>query len=122
MKYLLKLEELAMLLLSVLLLWNSNASWFWYLILLIGPDISMVGYLMGTRVGAALYNLFHHKGVAIMLFMLGIYLDHQLLQLVGVALFGHASLDRLLGLGLKYTKGFGFTHLDVIERSIKDLR
>ncbi|MFT4094129.1 MAG: DUF4260 domain-containing protein [Niabella sp.] len=117
MKLLLKLEESAMLLLSIFLLWNSNAAWFWYLLLLLGPDISMLGYLAGNKAGTFFYNLFHHKGVAIMVFMSGIYLSNELLQQVGVVLFGHASLDRILGYGLKYKKGFGFTHLGLIGKN-----
>lgn len=117
MKTLLKLEELAMLLVSIFLLWNGDASWFWYLLLLIGPDISMAGYFMGNKAGAACYNLFHHKGVALIVFMAGIYWGDDLLQRIGVVLFGHASLDRIFGYGLKYEKGFGFTHLGLIGKN-----
>lgn len=106
-----------MLLLSIFLLWNGNASWYWYLLLLLGPDISMIGYMAGDKAGAFLYNLFHHKGVAILVFMLGIYLNNEGLQRIGVVLFGHASIDRLLGYGLKYNKGFAFTHLGVIGKN-----
>lgn len=37
----------------------------YYLLLLLGPDISMIGYAGGNKMGAFMYNLFHHKGVAI---------------------------------------------------------
>ena len=117
MKLLLKLEELAMLLLSIFLLWHSNAAWFWYSLLLLGPDISMLGYLINNKAGAFLYNLFHHKGIALVVFLCGIYLDNNLLQQIGVVLFGHASLDRIAGYGLKYEKGFGFTHLGEIGKA-----
>lgn len=116
MKWLLKTEELVMLLLSIFLLWNSDATWYWYMLVLLGPDISMLGYLVNDKVGAALYNVFHHKGVAILLFMAGMYLSLDLLLRIGVVLFGHASLDRMAGYGLKYNKGFAFTHLEVIGR------
>ncbi|MCH5599460.1 DUF4260 domain-containing protein [Niabella ginsengisoli] len=116
MKLLLKLEELAMLLLSIFLLWNSDAPWFWYLLLLLGPDISMLGYLINNKVGAFLYNFFHHKGIAIIIFLTGIYLSNGLAQQIGVVLFGHASFDRIAGYGLKYEKGFGFTHLGEIGK------
>ncbi len=116
MKWLLKAEELVMLLLSIFLLWNSDAAWYWYMLVLLGPDISMLGYLVNDKVGAALYNLFHHKGIAILLFMAGMYLSLDLLLRIGVVLFGHASLDRMAGYGLKYNKGFAFTHLGVIGR------
>ena len=116
MKWLLKAEELVMLLLSIFLLWNSDADWYWYVLVLLGPDISMLGYLVNNKVGAALYNLFHHKGLAILLFMAGMYLSLDLLLRAGVVLFGHASLDRMAGYGLKYNKGFAFTHLGIIGK------
>ncbi|MGC4233009.1 MAG: DUF4260 domain-containing protein [Niabella sp.] len=121
MKILLKLEEVAMLLLSIFLLWNSNVSWFWYLLLLLGPDVGMLGYLINSKVGAAVYNVFHHKGIAIAVFVAGIYLNNELLQRIGVVLFGHSSFDRLMGYGLKYKKGFRFTHLGIIGKK-KDIQ
>ena len=120
MKILLKLEEWAMLLLSIVLLWNSNASWYWYLLVLVAPDLSMVGYMAGNKTGAALYNLFHHKGLAIVLLLLGIYLNNELLQKIAVVIFGHASLDRALGYGLKRQEGFTFTHLGRIGKNINE--
>ncbi|GAB3011273.1 DUF4260 domain-containing protein [Niabella terrae] len=114
MKIVLKLEELMMLMLSLVLLWNSDASWYWYLLLLLGPDISMLGYLAGNTTGAVAYNLLHHKGVAIGVFLTGVYLNNLILQQAGMVIFGHASLDRLLGYGLKYQTGFGHTHLGPI--------
>jgi hypothetical protein len=35
---------------------------------------------------------------------------------MGIVLFGHSSLDRMLGFGLKYKEGFGFTHLGKIGK------
>lgn len=116
MKWLIKAEELVMLLLSIFLLWNSDAAWYWYLLVLLGPDISMAGYLVNNKVGAAFYNIFHHKGFAILIFLAGMYLNIDLLLRAGVVLFGHASLDRIAGYGLKYNKGFAFTHLGIIGK------
>jgi hypothetical protein len=56
-------------------------------------------------VGAWTYNLAHHKGIAVVLFVLGGYLQLQWLQLVGAIMLGHSSFDRMLGYGLKYTEG-----------------
>ncbi len=111
MNRILKLEELAMLLLGIYVFSTFNLSWWWFFGLLLAPDIGMLGYLFGNKIGAISYNLFHHKGMAILIFFLGIYLENQILQLVGIILFSHTSLDRLFGYGLKYEKGFKFTHL-----------
>jgi hypothetical protein len=82
-----------------------------YPLLVIGPDISMLCYLAGPRTGAFAYNLFHHKAVSIALFVLGLYGHEPGLQTAGLLLFGHASLDRIFGFGLKFSDDFKHTHL-----------
>lgn len=116
MKNIIKLEEAAMFGLSVYGLYLGSAEWWWYLLLVIGPDISMLGYLAGNKTGAACYNLFHHKGVAIAIFITGLLLPQFLLQLTGIVLFGHSSMDRLFGYGLKTGQGFKYTHLGIIGK------
>ena len=44
----------------------------------------------------------------------GILLAHPTLQAAGVFLFCHRVLDRIMEHGLKYEKGFIFTHLATI--------
>ena len=39
--------------------WLNGEPWWLFALLLLAPDVSMVGYLAGPRVGAALYNAFH---------------------------------------------------------------
>lgn len=123
MKILLKLEELAMFIASLFVLYVSHADWWWYLILVIAPDISMLGYLVNTKVGAWCYNLFHHKGIAILVFVIGwwcaLILSHETAPLLGIALFGHSSMDRFFGFGLKTEEGFKFTHLGKIGKEEK---
>ena len=117
MKNILKLEEGAMLGLCVYALTLFHASWWVYVLLVIGPDISCIGYTAGNRVGAACYNLFHHKGIAIAIFVAGFILGNEWLQIAGIILFGHSSMDRMLGYGLKLSEGFKFTHLGMIGKS-----
>ncbi len=116
MKYIIKLEEAAMFGLSIYILIYLNAEWCWYLILFIGPDISMLGYLAGDKTGALCYNLFHHKGIAIVFFIAGLLIPHFLMQVIGIVLFGHSYMDRMFGYGLKTTEGFKYTHLGIIAK------
>lgn len=111
MKTTLKIEELAQFLLGIYMFSILPYAWWWFLVFLLAPDIGMVGYLIGNKSGAFFYNLFHHKGMAIALYLVGIYLDQPIMQLVGVILFAHSAFDRWLGYGLKYEKGFKYTHL-----------
>jgi hypothetical protein len=88
--------------------------WWVYLLLLFAPDVSMLGYFAGNASGAFWYNLFHSKAVGILFFSFGIFFNNQILLITGIILFGHSSLDRILGYGLKYKEGFGYTHLGKI--------
>ena len=129
MKTLLKIEELAQFLLCIALLAVCQAPWWAYLLLLLGPDIGMLGYLVGPRTGAFTYNLLHHKAVALVVVVGGIgalsgqnlwsdtaIKDLRLLML-GLVLYGHASMDRLFGFGLKYGDSFHHTHLGRIRNA-----
>ncbi|WP_072995386.1 DUF4260 domain-containing protein [Pseudozobellia thermophila] len=116
MKNSLKLEELAMFGLGIYLFAMLPYAWWWFLALLLAPDIGMVGYLFGNRIGALVYNLFHHKAIAIAIYVLASYFSRPEWQLVGIILFSHSAMDRMFGYGLKYDKGFKFTHLGEIGK------
>ena len=114
MKNLLKLEELFMFALSIFLFSKLDFAWWWYPALLFTPDLSMIGYLISPQVGAITYNFIHHKSLGIGIFIIGIVLASQPLQLAGLILFGHSSMDRILGYGLKHSDSFQHTHLGTI--------
>ncbi len=112
MKNLLKAEEAALLALSIFL--NQTLipyAWWWFWVLFLAPDVSMIGYIVNTKVGAILYNLAHHKGIAILCFAFGLMLASTAWQFAGLLLLGHSSFDRILGYGLKYPDNFKNTHL-----------
>lgn len=111
MKNILKLEEVAMFILSIVLFTQLHFAWWWFLVLFLAPDISMLGYLVNTKIGAYSYNFFHHKGVGILIGLVGLYLNSEIYMLAGIIIFGHSSFDRMLGYGLKYTDNFKHTHL-----------
>ena len=117
MKNIIKLEEMGMLALSIFFFFYLQVAWWYYLLLFLGPDISMLGYLLGNKFGAACYNIFHHKGIAVALFSVGFIYNEWELQVTGIILFGHASMDRMFGYGLKTDAGFKFTHLGSIGKS-----
>ena len=115
MNTLIKLEEAAHFALGIYLFSLLGFEWWWFAALLLAPDLSMLGYLGGNKAGARAYNFFHHRGIAIAVYLLGIYTLNEWLQLTGVMLFTHSSMDRLFGYGLKYEQGFKFTHLGNLE-------
>lgn len=116
MKQLIKSEEAAMLLLSIFLWAQLHYAWYWWLVWILAPDLSMLAYLGGNRIGAIGYNFVHHKGVAIVVYLLGWYWSDRLLEGAGMILFGHSCMDRGMGYGLKYFSGFQDTHLGKIGK------
>jgi len=76
----------------------------------------MLGYLIITRIGAFTYNILHHKGIAILIYLAGFYFNQPVMQLTGIIIFAHSSFDRILGYGLKYNDDFKNTHLGIIGK------
>jgi hypothetical protein len=117
MSALLRLEELFFFFLSIYLFSRLGIAWWWYPLLFLAPDLAMLGYAFGPRWGAVIYNLVHHKGISIGLYILGAILQNPILQLAALILLGHSSLDRTLGYGLKYSDAFQHTHLGMIGKT-----
>ncbi len=111
MKTLLKSEELSQFLGAIFLFSRLDFAWWWFPALILLPDVSMIGYLINPAIGAVLYNLVHHKGLGIIIGVLGLMMSSQLLMLIGVILFAHACMDRIAGYGLKYSDSFNHTSL-----------
>lgn len=116
MKTLIKLEELAQVLLSIYLFSLLPFTWWVYPVFFFAPDLSMVGMLLNKRLGALVYNFIHHRALALGIFILGGLLGVPLLSLTGVMLLGHSSFDRLLGFGLLDTDSHNSTPLDSIHQ------
>jgi hypothetical protein len=97
--------------LSLLLYGELKASWILFGLLILAPDLSILGYLSGVRIGAALYNLVHTLVAPLVL--IGFSIADKQLWLVpyGLIWTAHIGVDRLLGYGLKYPTNFRDTHL-----------
>jgi hypothetical protein len=113
MKSLLKIEELIMALVAIYFLHLHNLglpTWLWIL-LFFSPDIGMLGYLVSNKIGAITYNLFHHKGIALLIALIAYFVKIEVIMAVGILLFAHSCFDRIWGYGLKYFSNFKDTHL-----------
>jgi len=129
MSLLLRLEEIAQFVVCIVLLALFGHPWWVYLLVLVGPDIGMVGYLINPKIGAWIYNLFHHKGVAILVGFSGLlFTDTPTTDVVWattlpvalsvmLVLYAHSCLDRIFGYGLKHTDAFSNTHLGRIGKA-----
>lgn len=84
--------------------------------LLLAPDLSMLGYLAGPRVGALTYNAVHNLVLALALLVIGWIASLAPIGLMGVVLLAHVGMDRALGYGLKLPTDFRDTHLGRIGK------
>ena len=109
--------EQAAIFLAGVALWLANGGAPLLLIpALLAPDLSMVGYLRGPRIGSITYNAVHHLVLALALLGLGWWLAVGWLTLAGAAVLAHVGMDRALGYGLKLPTDFRDTHLGRIGR------
>jgi hypothetical protein len=114
---LLRLEGLALLLGMTLLYAVWGGSWWVYVLLFLAPDLSFTAYLAGPRFGAIGYNAAHSYMAPVMLMVLGFGTASPLTLSVAMIWLAHIGFDRALGYGLKYSAGFGFTHLGRIGKA-----
>jgi hypothetical protein len=108
---LLRTEGVALLALSVLLYWVNGESWLLFGALLLAPDLSILGYLAGPRVGAAIYNVFHTYAMPAVVGALSMVLASPMAVALALIWFAHIGVDRTVGYGLKYPTSFKDTHL-----------
>lgn len=119
MKILISLEETALFAAAYAGALYLGFTWWLFLALLLAPDLSMIGYAAGNKVGAFLYNLAHHKGVALAVFAFGLLNGSREWMFAGLLLLGHSAMDRIFGYGLKYNDDFKHTHLGWIGKTDK---
>jgi hypothetical protein len=112
---LLRVEGVALLSLSVLLYRVNGGSWWLFGVLLLAPDLSMLGYLAGPKVGAAIYNAFHTYGIPAVVGALGMIFASPVAIAVALIWFAHIGMDRTVGYGLKYPTSFKDTHLQRVR-------
>ena len=106
-----RIEDGAMFLACIAVFAAMDFAWWWFLALILTPDIGMLGYLIDSRWGARIYNVFHNRTLAVAVGLLGWALSDEIVALAGLILFAHASMDRALGYGLKHPDDFRHTHL-----------
>jgi hypothetical protein len=108
---LLRLEGLAAATAAAVLYARTGASWWLFAALWLAPDLSMLGYLAGACRGARIYNAFHTYVAPGVLALCSLLPGAHGALPLALIWANHIGVDRLLGFGLKYGNGFGFTHL-----------
>jgi hypothetical protein len=114
---LLRLEGLALFVGMTVLYGVWDGSWLVYVLFFLAPDLSFAAYLAGPRVGAIVYNAAHAYLAPMALMTIGFASAEPLVLSVAMIWLAHIGIDRALGYGLKYSKGFGYTHLGRIGKA-----
>ena len=118
MKNILKLESVGLFILFTGAYFHFySGTWGLYLALLFITDLSFAFFLITKKIGAIAYNIFHHQGVFVLLFLIGFYVKDDSIMKVALIFLAHSTFDRLAGYGLKYFDSFDHTHLGWIGKS-----
>ncbi len=110
-KLLLHLEGLAVLIAGVGLYAQLGFNWWMFGLLLLAPDLAMLGYLINLRAGSVGYNLFHTYALPLALAAIGLGAGWQPGLQLALIWLAHIGMDRSVGYGLKYPTHFKDTHL-----------
>lgn len=108
---LLHLEGLAVVAGSLVLYFDAGYGWPLLLVLVLAPDLSMLGYLGGPRVGSLTYDVVHTYAGPVALAVVGVLGGYETAVQIALIWLAHIGLDRFLAYGLKYPTGFRDTHL-----------
>lgn len=111
---LLRLEGLLAAVATALLYARTGSSWWLFAALWLAPDLSMLGYLGRPCRAARIYNAFHTYLIPGVLALAAFLLHAHAMIPVALIWANHIGVDRLLGYGLKYGGGFGWTHLGLV--------
>jgi hypothetical protein len=112
----LRIEGAAAFIVGLTLFGWLGGPWLLVIPLLLVPDVSMVGYLGGPRLGALTYDAVHNWAPGLALLGLGLVTDAAPIGIAGAILVAHVGMDRAAGYGLKFPTSFGDTHLGRIGK------
>jgi len=111
-KLLLRVEGVAILIISVYFYSYLHYSWLVFIILLFVPDLAALGYLKNVKIGSIVYNLFHTYTIPTGILLFSLFFDHEISLMLALIWISHIGMDRIFGYGLKYSTTFQDTHLN----------
>jgi hypothetical protein len=107
----LRIEGAAVLAAAVVLYFDQGFEWWLFALLLLAPDLGMLGYALGARAGALTYDVTHLEALPLALAVGGYLGGSDLALKLGLIWLAHIGMDRAIGYGLKYPTHFKDTHL-----------
>nr|WP_237417238.1 DUF4260 domain-containing protein [Halobacillus litoralis] len=83
--------------------------WLFFLLLLV-PDVFMLGYIINARAGAVIYNIGHTYVLPGLVLFSSLFFQWELIHALALIWTAHIGMDRTIGYGLKYGTDFKHTH------------
>jgi len=116
-RLILQLEAAIVLVAALIVYAQVGSGWILFAVLFLIPDLSMLGYLIDRRMGAAIYNIGHSYILPAALGSYGYLAADRLAVSVALIWIAHIGFDRLIGYGLKYATAFHHTHLGLGQKN-----
>ena len=89
-----------------------SGDWLAFILLLLVPDLSALGYMVNSTIGAWMYNIVHSYVLAIIVMFAGYALGMDSVISIGLILMAHIGMDQAAGYGYKYADAeFSDTHV-----------
>lgn len=114
-RFLLHLEGAVVFAAAVYAYIHLEGGWLLFVLLFLAPDVSILGYALGTQAGSRAYNAAHTYALPLLLLaaahLFGWALGWETAGLAGVIWIAHIGMDRMLGYGLKYATHFKDSNL-----------
>ncbi|MEK3726518.1 MULTISPECIES: DUF4260 domain-containing protein [Lysinibacillus] len=114
LRKIISLEYVIALIITVFFYGHLDFSWLYFMVFLLLPDITMIGYLLNPKIGAVFYNIGHSFVLPALLLVIDFMMSSSIFLMVALIWLAHIFLDRALGYGLKYEEAFQKTHLQQI--------
>lgn len=115
--YLLRLEGFTMFVFTLMSYEFLQFDWGTFVLLFFIPDLALFAYIAGPRAGAVCYNATHTYILPLILFATGFFRNNVDVESWAIVWMAHIGFDRSLGFGLKYSRGFRYTHLRKLGHS-----
>jgi hypothetical protein len=112
-----RVDAIAVLVASLWAMAVTHGSWAWFFGVLLLPDLSMAGYLFGSRAGAVMYNTVHMYAWPLALLAIGLTSHASIATTTGLSWIAHIAVDQVVGYGLKLPAMFEHTVLGPIGRA-----
>lgn len=110
----LRLEGAAIFIGAIVAYIQQTGSGLLFIVLLLAPDLGMLGYLINPQIGAAIYNGAHLIAFPLVLIGIGTVGAAPLAMQIGLIWIAHIGMDRIAGYGFKYASAFKDTHLQKV--------